>query len=64
MGYVLFALYIAIIYAWWHLVMKVAGARGHDEHKWGLLSIFFGPVVLLPLLLLPQRTERLNSCRL
>jgi hypothetical protein len=57
MGYVLFAIYVAIIYACWHLVVKVAATRGNDEHKWGLLSIFFGPVVLLPLLLLPRRTE-------
>jgi hypothetical protein len=53
MGYVLLAIWVAIVYACWRFVMKVAGKHGHDEHKWGLLRIFFGPVVLLPLLLLP-----------
>jgi hypothetical protein len=55
MGYLLFAIWIAIVYICWHFVVKVADARGHDGYKWGLLCIFFGPVVLLPLLLLPRR---------
>lgn len=55
MGYLLFAVWIAIVYICWHFVVKVAGARGHDEHK-GLARIDL-PIHKFHLVFLPIQGE-------